>query len=395
MKQTATFKAIFVSLCLIVLFAWASPVHAQVLDTISGSFTSTNGDAAHNFKDLEIKVDIALPRLYANGYNPQITYVAVSIVRQGTSFITTYEAVIEESADGKAWMGFTARGSYGNTNIPNAKCPPNPSKQNYQIRADGQITGCENADGKSLEQKLKASLGAEDVQIITIYDEAAVTVREYFIQFTKPAQYPPHTTTTSGNTNTNNQTQQTGTSNNTPSTSNNNTPAPSTNQTSQTIEGYGVSKTPGGGKGTCSDGYDNDGDGRTDWNGGKNSNGELLPPDPVCINAESEEVADEVTGSKIALIPCVNKCDLGSFMQLINNLITLMIKFLLFPVAVLLFVYAGFKYITAEGNASKKANVKKMIKNFLLGVLLMLCAWLIVKTVLVVVGYTDRLYFFD
>jgi hypothetical protein len=82
-------------------------------------------------------------------------------------------------------------------------------------------------------------------------------------------------------------------------------------------------------------------------------------------------------------------------MQLLNNLITLMIKFLLFPVAVLLFVYAGYKYITAEGNASAKANVKKMIKNFLLGVLLMLCAWLIVKTVLVVVGYTDRLYFFD
>jgi hypothetical protein len=146
---------------------------------------------------------------------------------------------------------------------------------------------------------------------------------------------------------------------------------------------------------TCSDGLDNDDDKRIDWNGGNTSSGELAPPDPACINAESEEVADEKTGSEIPLIPCVNKCDLGSVMHLLNNLITLMIKFLLFPVAVALFMYAGYKYIVAQGNPSKKADVKKMIGHFLLGVLLMLCAWLIVKTVLVMVGYTDQLYFFD
>lgn len=148
--------------------------------------------------------------------------------------------------------------------------------------------------------------------------------------------------------------------------------------------------------GTCSNGIDDDGDGRMDWTGGTDKKtGQVLPPDPICINANSSEVADETTGSKIPLIPCVNKCDLGSVMQLLNNLITLLIKFLLFPVSVLMFVYAGFKYITAQGNPAKKISVRKMIGKFILGIVLILCAWLIVKTLLVILGYTDTLYFFN
>lgn len=143
--------------------------------------------------------------------------------------------------------------------------------------------------------------------------------------------------------------------------------------------------------GTCSDKKDNDGDGRIDWNGG-NLNGTMVPPDPACINAQGAEYADDVTSK---LIPCTNKCDLGSLMQLINNLITFLIKVILFPITVLMFVYAGYQYITAQGNPSKKANVKKMLWHLVGGIVLILCAWLIVKTLLVVLGYTDRLYFFE
>jgi hypothetical protein len=387
MKQIAISKLIFVSLC--ALFVWALPANAQVLDTVSGSFTSTNGDAAHNFRDLESKLDALLPQLYAQGHNPKIASVTVSIVRQGSSFTTTYKAVIEKSTDGKAWMGFTARGSYGNG--ASAKCPPDPSLQNYQIRANGQIYGCENADGKSLEEKLKASLGAGEVVIVSIYDDTAVTIREFFVHFTKPAQYPPHTTGQQPTT-PQQPTPQQPTTPQTPTPQQPQTPPP---ETPDLNSGYGVSTMAGGGKGTCSDGVDNDCDGRTDWDGGWDCNGEPAPPDPSCISATSEEIADMRTGSAIPLIPCVNKCDLGSVLQLLNNLISFLIKVIFFPIVVVMFLIIGFKYITSQGNTNMHAKLRSMIWHLVIGILIILCAWLIIKTLLVLIGYTDTLYFFE
>ncbi len=147
----------------------------------------------------------------------------------------------------------------------------------------------------------------------------------------------------------------------------------------------------GSGPGTCNDGKDNDGDCRADW-GGVTIGGELYPPDPACVTKNSSEYADDV---KSTIIPCTNKCDLGSVFELANKVIGFLIKVVLFPVSIFLFIYAGFKYITAQGNSAKKANIKKMIGNLILGIVLILCAWVIVKTVLVVVGYEDNLFFFE
>lgn len=146
--------------------------------------------------------------------------------------------------------------------------------------------------------------------------------------------------------------------------------------------------------GTCGDHIDNDGDGRVDWTGGT-INGQPVPPDPACLNAQGDEYADQKTNSSSPLIPCVNKCDLGSVMQLLNNLITFLIKVILFPISILLFVYAGYTYIISQGEPGKRVKVKSMIKHLILGIVLILCAWIIVKTLLVVLGYTDSLYFFE
>jgi len=141
-------------------------------------------------------------------------------------------------------------------------------------------------------------------------------------------------------------------------------------------------------EGTCNDGLDNDGDGRADWDGVQDK----FPPDPACVNANGEEYADDVVST---LIPCTNKCDLGSVFQFINNLISFLIKTVLFPVSILIFVFAGYKYITAQGNPSKKADVKKMVRNLIFGMVLILTSWVIVKTILIVVGYDNTLFFFE
>jgi hypothetical protein len=67
-------------------------------------------------------------------------------------------------------MGFTARGSFGT---------------DYEKRADGQISGSENKDGRSLEEKLKG-IGAGEVAVIgQPYVDTSVPVKEYFVQFTE------------------------------------------------------------------------------------------------------------------------------------------------------------------------------------------------------------------
>ncbi len=178
-------------ICTVVLVwgVFTTTADAAVLQTVSGSFTSTNGDDAHNFSELENKLDTALPDLYQQGHNPQLTNVTVTITERGGVFTTSYSVTIEDSTNGRAWVGFTARGSFGNT--PSTRCPADPTKQNYQIRADGQISGCENSDGRSLATKLTQDLSAGEVKIIKVYDNPTLQIKEYFVSFTKPIQYPP------------------------------------------------------------------------------------------------------------------------------------------------------------------------------------------------------------
>lgn len=147
----------------------------QAVKKIQGSFNSTTGDAAHNFNEFESKIDTALSDFYGRGINPKIQSIEVTISKiNDNSFKTTYSADIGESNDGKAWMGFTSRGSYGAT---------------YVQRANGQIDGTNNEDGRTLDEKLK-SIGAVDIEKIYTYHNPDVPVLQYFYQFTKEDKKP-------------------------------------------------------------------------------------------------------------------------------------------------------------------------------------------------------------
>ena len=147
----------------------------QAVKKTQGSFNSTTGDAAHNFNEFESKIDAALSEFYDRGINPKIQSIEVTISKiNDNSFKTTYSADIGESNDGKAWMGFTSRGSYGAT---------------YVQRANGQIDGTNNEDGRTLDEKLK-SIGAVDIEKIYTYHNPDVPVLQYFYQFTKEDKKP-------------------------------------------------------------------------------------------------------------------------------------------------------------------------------------------------------------
>ncbi|MEI6022510.1 MAG: hypothetical protein WCQ32_01550 [bacterium] len=89
-------------------------------------------------------------------------------------------------------------------------------------------------------------------------------------------------------------------------------------------------------------------------------------------------------------IPCdgVN-CNIEDIFTLINNLIKFAITKLFFPIFIVAILYIGWSYLTAGGDTKKVANVKQMAWHMFLGVILVLASWLIVKTVLDVLGATD------
>jgi hypothetical protein len=152
---------------------------------ISDTFETKNGslDDVHNLKGLETKIDRVLEQIYNQGINPKMYDVKLKVVRNGNTYTTTSSLTIDKSDDGKAWTGFASRGSIGS---------------GYVSRADGQIDGSGNTDGRSLEEKLKSL--ADAVEIIPISNSPItinnVELKQYFVQFTK-SKKPSHTSSKS------------------------------------------------------------------------------------------------------------------------------------------------------------------------------------------------------
>lgn len=138
---------------------------------------------------------------------------------------------------------------------------------------------------------------------------------------------------------------------------------------------------------TCTDGVDNDEDGRIDYYGTPTAE-----PDPSCVTKDNEEVRDDV---KSTIIPCTDKCTFRDVFLLLNKIIDFIIKTLLMPVIVLMIMYTGFQYLMARGNPGQHAKLLSLIKHIIGGVVLILCAWLIVRVLMTMLGYSDGLLFFQ
>lgn len=160
----------------------------------------------------------------------------------------------------------------------------------------------------------------------------------------------------------------------------------------------------------CCDGKDNqvgdgvdygfgpgNGDGKADFYGligEKDGETIIYPADPACITPKTElETSDLPPAGR--LIPCTNKCSFPDIIKIINNVITFLITTVFLPLFVLIIIYAGYQYLTAQGNPSKVANVKKLLLNVVIGLVIILTAWLIVRVFFQTIGVTEGLLFFE
>ncbi len=91
------------------------------------------------------------------------------------------------------------------------------------------------------------------------------------------------------------------------------------------------------------------------------------------------------------LVPCDNSpskpCNFNAFMKLIDNIMKFILFALAVPIAAIMFAYAGFKLITSGGSTEARGQAKKIFTHAALGIVVAAGAWLIVKTILDVLGY--------
>lgn len=82
-------------------------------------------------------------------------------------------------------------------------------------------------------------------------------------------------------------------------------------------------------------------------------------------------------------------CDFNAFMELINKVISFILFKMAIPIAAIMFAYAGFQLVTSGGSTEKRGIAKTVFTNAFLGLAIAVAAWLIVKTLLSVLGYKD------
>jgi hypothetical protein len=132
----------------------------------------------------------------------------------------------------------------------------------------------------------------------------------------------------------------------------------------------------------------NPGDNNGDPTGGNNGNNGNQSGSG---NQPGFEQPSEYSSGLINCDETTIKCDFEKLLQLVNRVINFFIFVIALPIITLVFIYAGFLLITSGGNPSKKDDAKSIIGKAVTGLIVMLAAWLLIKTVLVVLGYSGPL----
>ena len=130
-------------------------------------------DALHSFESRKLdgfggkmstKIREALMKMYNEGINPEVTELKVNV--DSTNYKVTWEAKLEPSKDGKAYIGFVTRGSAGS-----------------------------NADARALDQiaEMKKKVGGQDYKVVLNFvNPKGIYIRQYFYTYTKPKEFPKH-----------------------------------------------------------------------------------------------------------------------------------------------------------------------------------------------------------
>lgn len=81
-------------------------------------------------------------------------------------------------------------------------------------------------------------------------------------------------------------------------------------------------------------------------------------------------------------------CGWNDLMALVNKVINFVLFKMALPIAAIMFAYAGFLMVTAGGEAAHaREKAKEIFSNAVKGLIIALAAWLIISTLLAILGY--------
>ncbi|OGI63924.1 hypothetical protein A2914_02290 [Candidatus Nomurabacteria bacterium RIFCSPLOWO2_01_FULL_41_21] len=84
-----------------------------------------------------------------------------------------------------------------------------------------------------------------------------------------------------------------------------------------------------------------------------------------------------------------NPCGFNHIFELISKVINFLLVVIALPIAAIMFAYAGFLFMFSGVQPEQRSKAKKIFGNVALGFILALAAWLIIHTILTLLGYTS------
>ena len=82
-----------------------------------------------------------------------------------------------------------------------------------------------------------------------------------------------------------------------------------------------------------------------------------------------------------------NPCGFNHIFDLINNVVDFLLFTLALPLAAIMFAYAGFLFMFSGIQPEQRTKAKKIFGNVAFGFILAVAAWVIVHTILTILGY--------
>ncbi|HNW71788.1 MAG TPA: pilin [Candidatus Paceibacterota bacterium] len=80
-------------------------------------------------------------------------------------------------------------------------------------------------------------------------------------------------------------------------------------------------------------------------------------------------------------------CGFKELVDVVNKVINYVLFVLAIPIAAIMFAYAGILLITSGGEPSKRTKAKSIFVNVGIGLVVAAAAWLIINTILSIVGF--------
>jgi len=83
----------------------------------------------------------------------------------------------------------------------------------------------------------------------------------------------------------------------------------------------------------------------------------------------------------------VNPCGINDLFKMINTIVNFMLFVLALPLAAIMFAYAGFLFMFSGVMPEQRSKAKGIFWNVFFGLVIAAAAWLIINTILSIIGF--------